>query len=512
MPVCRSNPLRKALAAVASAAASFTIAGGLRLPAQAPASAPDAPSLHLAALAPEPWLAPRWTMFSFAQEGSDPPGSAATGEAPSAPILSVAPHSEDARYWVSGQANVILQGHRAFAARYSGPNSFTNWAQWTTTHVLTLYTGYQLTHTTEVFADLEDATGNGDGNANGLAGYINLDSVRLVQGVALSKSPYLARFMLRQIIPLSSDHVDADRDELDLATSLPVRRLEFRLGKFDLADFFDVNSYGSDSHLQFLNWTADNNGAYDYAADTRGYTDGAMLEYDDHWWTLRYAEALMPKIANGQYLDADVARARAENVEFEVRGKRIAHREGVVRLLGYLNHGDMGNYHESVEQFLEGKVSTPEITATQEQGRHRYGFGLNFEQEINPQFSIFGRLGWSDGHNESFCYTEDDRTVELGAFATGRSWRRSSDHAGAVFIANGIVAAHQQYLALGGLGFLLGDGALSYSPEKVFEGFYTAHLWRGFFASYDFQHINDPGYNQARGPVSVSAFRFHTDF
>jgi hypothetical protein len=188
-----------------------------------------------------------------------------------------------------------------------------------------------------VFADLEDATGSGIGNANGLAGYTNLDSVRLVEGVPLSKSPYLARFMLRQIIPLTEERVEADRDELHLTTSLPARRIEFRLGKFDLVDFFDVNTWGSDSHLQFLNWTVDDNGAYDYAADTRGYTDGAMVEYDDHWWTARFAEALMPKIANGIYLDADIERARAENFELEVRGKRIAHRAGTVRLLSYLN-------------------------------------------------------------------------------------------------------------------------------------------------------------------------------
>ncbi len=422
------------------------------------------------------------------------------------------PHTESGRYWISGQANIVLQGHGGFPAKYSGPNSFTDWGQWATTHVLTLYTGYELTHTTEVFADMEDATGNGDGNANGLAGYVNLDSVRLVQGMPLSKAPYLARFMIRQIIPLSGDHVDADRDELHLATSLPARRLEFRLGKYDLTDFFDLNTYGSDSHLQFLNWTVDNNGAYDYAANTRGYTDGAILEYDDHWWTVRYAEALMPKIANGIYLDADVARARAENVEFEARGNRIAHRAGVVRVLGYLNHADMGNYREAIAEFLEGRTSTPDIIATRMQGRHRYGFGVNFEQELNSQVSVFGRLGWSDGHNESFCYTEDDRTAELGALATGHAWHRASDRAGAAFVANGIVAAHQQYLALGGLGFLLGDGALTYAPEKIFEGFYTAHLWRGFFVSYDLQHINDPGYNQARGPVAVSAFRFHTDF
>jgi len=437
--------------------------------------------------------------------------STAAASSPGTP-LTIFPHSDTSRYWISGQANVILQGHPAFAAKYSGPNSLTAWAQSATTHVLTLYTGYKLSHTTEVFADMEDATGDGIGNANGLAGYTNLDSVRLSDGVALSKAPYLARFMLRQIIPLAQEHVDADRDELHLATSLPARRIEFRLGKLDLVDFFDLNTWGSDSHLQFLNWTVDNNGAYDYAANTRGYTDGAVLEYDDHGWTARFAEALMPKTANGRYLDADIARARAENLELEARGKRIAHRSGTVRLLSYLNHANMGNYEEAIAEFLDHQTTTPDIVATRQQGRHKYGFGLNVEQEITPQVGVFGRLGWSDGRNETFAYTEDDRTGALGVYAAGSSWHRRYDRAGAAFVANGIVAAHQQYLALGGLGFVLGDGGLTYGHEKIFETFYTAHLWRGFSASYDFQHINNPGYNQARGPVSVSSIRFHTEF
>ena len=422
------------------------------------------------------------------------------------------PHSDTSRYWISGQANIVLQWHPSFPAQYSGPNSLSAPAQSATTHILTLYTGYELSHTTEVFADVEYATGGGIGSAFGLAGYTNLDSVRTVQGIPLAETPYLARLMLRQIIPLTQERVQADRDELHLATSLPARRIEFRIGKFDLVDFFDLNSLGSDSHLQFLNWTVDNNGAYDYAANTRGYTDGAILDYDDHWWTARFAEVLMPKVANGINLDADIARARSENFEFEARGKLIAHRAGVVRLLSYLNHGDMGNYSEAIADFLNHETSTPDIIATRRQGRHRYGFGLNFEQEITSQVGVFGRLGWSDGRNESFAYTEDDRTLELGGFAKGSSWHRRNDRAGVTFVANGIVAAHQQYLALGGLGFLLGDGGLTYGPEKIFEGFYTAHLWRGFFASFDLQHINNPGYNQVRGPVTVPAVRFHVDF
>jgi carbohydrate-selective porin OprB len=303
-----------------------------------------------------------------------------------------------------------------------------------------------------------------------------------------------------------------ERDELHLASSIPARRLEIRAGKFDLTDFFDVNAYGADSNLQFLNWTVDDNGTYDVAANTRGYTDAVMLEYDDRAWSARFAEALMPKVADGKFLDADLARARAENLELEARGKRILHRDGTVRLLSYLNHGNMGNYREAVAEFLADGTGAPDLVATRRQGRHKYGFGLNLEQEIADDVGIFGRLGWSDGHNESFCFTEDDRTAELGLVVMGGSWWRDKDRVGAAFVTNAIVAGHQQYLALGGLGSMLGDGGLTYGREKIVEMFYTAHLWRGFFASYDFQHVNDPGYNQARGPVAVSAFRFHTDF
>ena len=436
----------------------------------------------------------------------------ATPDSDPADLLTMFPHSESSRYWISGQANIIFQWHPTFPAKYSGPNSLTAQAQGATTHVLTLFTGYELSHTTEVFADVEDATGGGIGTALGLAGYTNLDSVRTVQGVALSKNPYLARLMLREIIPLSSEEAPAERGPLALATSLPVRRIEFRVGKFDLVDFFDLNTWGSDSHLQFLNWTVDQNGAYDYAANTRGYTDGAILEYDDHWFTARFAEALMPKVANGINLDADIARARAENSELEARGNRLFHRAGVVRLLAYLNHANMGSYEEAIRNFENNPSSPPSIISTRRQGRHKYGFGLNFEQELTKQIGAFGRLGWSDGHNESFAYTEVDRTLELGAYANGDAWNRRNDRAGVAFTMNGISAAHAEYLALGGVGFLLGDGALTYGREKIFEGFYTAHLWRGLFGSFDFQHINNPGYNMARGPVLVTGLRCHVEF
>lgn len=422
------------------------------------------------------------------------------------------PHSESSRYWISGQANVVFQWHPAFRSPYQGPNSITPQAQSATTRVLTLFTGYQLTHTTEVLMDVEDATGGGIGNAVGLAGVTDLDDVRTVQGIQLSKKPYIARAILRQIIPLSSDRVTAERGPLGLATSLPSRRIEIRFGKFDLVDFFDNNAYGSDDHLQFLNWTVDSNGVYDYAANTRGYTDGVIVEYDDRHWAARFGEALMPKMANDIHLDANLGRARSENAELELRHEFLPKRESVLRLLGFANQGNMGIYSVAIANFLAGKTPTPDITAHPRRTTTKYGFGVNLEQPVNDWLGVFARWGWGEGKHESYAYTEVDQTWLFGFAAQGRQWKRKLDRAGFAFVTNGISRDHQEYLRLGGLGFLLGDGNLNYGRENILEGYYTLHTWRGIYTSFDLQHINNPGYNRDRGPVFVPTLRLHLEF
>jgi hypothetical protein len=94
----------------------------------------------------------------------------------------------------------------------------------------------------------------------------------------------------------------------------------------------------------------------------------------------------------------------------------------------------------------------------------------------------------------------------------GNRWGRPNDKFGVVGVSNAIKRYHQHYLAMGGLGFLLGDGALSYAREDILETYYTAHNWRGLFTSFDTQLIAHPGYNQARGPVAVFSVRTHVDF
>jgi high affinity Mn2+ porin len=425
------------------------------------------------------------------------------------PLPTMVPHPETDRLWISGQVNFISQYHPEFHSPFSGPNSFSAQAQDATSRVLTLFTGLRLTSSAELLCDVQETGGHGLGEALGIAGFTNLDVVR---NPALSKAPYIARLMWHQIIPLGHQKTPAAANPFSLFRELPERRLEVRFGKFSMADFFDLNTYGTDTNFQFMNWSVDNNGAYDYAADTRGYTFAAMLEYHQPHLVVRFAEALMPKVANGIHLDAELDRARAENIEFELHGTVVRHQEGILRLLTFVNHANMGSYREASDNFLNHLTPTPEITAHPLQTTIKYGFGINFEQPLNSWMGVFGRWGWNEGRHESYAYTEVDQTVQIGAGASGKPWHRKFDRAGLVFVSNGISRDHQEYLALGGLGFLLGDGRLNYGRENIFEGYYTLHAWRGVYPSFGLQHINNPGYDRDRGPVLVPSLRLHLEF
>ena len=419
------------------------------------------------------------------------------------------PHSQISRWWISGQDNIIFQWHPSFDAKYSGPNSFRSKAEHATSNVATVFTGYELTNTTEIFMHFETAAGGGVSDALGLAGFTDLDVVR---NPTLGPTPYIARGMIRQIVPLSDETTEEERNPWYLNTRVPVRRLEFRFGKFGMNDFFDINDVGTDSHSQFLNWTVDNNGAYDYAADTRGYTVALLAEYHDRGWEFRFGEALMPKVANGIDLVWNLRRARAENYELELHPKMFGNRGTTLRLLSFVNHANMGVYRDAINSYLAGKTAVPEITDHPLQTTVKYGFDVNLQQEVTHSMRVFSRFGWNEGQHESYAYTEVDQTVQIGTDQSGERWKRRFDKAGAVLVSNAIKTDHQLYLKLGGKGFLLGDGNLNYGRENIVEAYYNAHIWRGFFTGFDIQHINNPGYNRDRGPVLVPSVRLHLEF
>jgi hypothetical protein len=483
------------------------------------------PSAPQPQLQPQPQTGP-WQ--GFAQSGSalilaDPqrnglgrkPGdrSPVRREPQDSPVVSMAPHPEDSLWWISGQANIIYQGRLPFHELYEGPNSFRNSAEYKTSLLGTLYTALRpsrsIRYNTDLILDIESTAGRGLSEALGLAGFTNLDVVR---NPNLGSTPYLARYEIHQVIGLTRKTATQDPGPFALAPTVPLRRVEFRVGKLTLPDFFDVNGPGSDSHLQFMNWTLDNNGAWDYAADTRGYSVGGMAEYDDRAWSIRYGLFAMPTVANGIDMDWAFSRAHGENGEFELRHSFVRNRKGTERVLFYANRAHMGTYREAVEAFLTGTDKTPDITLHEHFSALKYGFGYNAEQALTEDLRIFGRFGWNEGQHESFAYTEVDQTVLTGADYAGTRWHRPIDKVGLAVVSNAIKRDHQEYLKVGGLGFLLGDGNLNYGRENIVESYYNFHAWKGLFYALDVQHIANPGYNRDRGPAWVGSVRAHVDF
>ena len=460
----------------------------------------------------------------LAQRPSPPDPLPQTNSSPvkDAPAVSSAaptmfPHPPTARYLISGQGNIIFQAHAPFHSPYEGVNSLNSRGEYKTSLLGTLYLGAEVLHTsrtnTDLILDIESSGGRGISQALGLAGFTNLDVVR---NPNLGSKPYIARVQLHQTVGLSHKLVETDRTQFSLATEAPERRLEFHVGKMSLPDFVDLNFSGSDSHLQFMNWTADNNGAWDYAADTRGYTYGVVTEYVDRAWSARYALALMPTVANGIDLQWNLRRASGQNFEVDLHPRLLslfpAERKGTLRLLSYVNHANMSVYRTANSNFLHALTPRPIVTDHPLQTTVKYGFGLNFEQELTRDSHLFGRFGWNEGQHESFAYTEVDQTFELGGDLAGNRWSRPNDKLGVAFVSNAIKRDHQNYLALGGLGFLLGDGRLHYAREDILETYYTLHTWRGLYYALDAQYINHPGYNADRGPVLVESVRMHVDF
>jgi high affinity Mn2+ porin len=417
-------------------------------------------------------------------------------------------HLIDDRVWISGQSNFIYQAHTPFHSPYSGPNSFRGYGQAVVSRTLTLYTGVRLLRFTELVANFDEAGGRGLSDGLGVAAYVNADAIDPTVG----RSVYLSRSFVHHTVALTADRIDEDPNPFYLQPSIPRRRLEFTFGKMSLLDFFDVNEVGSDTHLQFTNLAIGNNGIYEVPGDSHGFTVAAMATYQGPKIGFRFAEALLPKFSAAGGLDYNIRHVHSDNFQFDYSTYTIQSYATHLRLLAFVNHANLGNYHEANDAYLDGSDATPDITAHRHPGTAKTGFGVNFEQELPANFRVFFRAGWNDGNYESFIFSEMNNTVSFGADLSGDAWHRKTDRLGSAFVNSGLSQDHREYLGLGGLGFMLGDGGLKYGRESVSETYYTAHVKGGLYLAALLSFVNNPGFNRDRGPVVVPGFRVHVDY
>ena len=403
------------------------------------------------------------------------------------------------------QATVIPQYHFPFSAAYTGTNSLLTEETAKTSFTATLYLGRRLWKNAAIYFNPELAGGSGLSKALGIAGFVNGETFRI--GSPQLKL-FLARLYIEQRIALGKD-LSTDEDDLNqLQGKTPARYLSFRLGKYSLADFFDDNAYSHDPRTHFMNWSLMSNGAWDYPANTRGYTEGLVVEYHAPRFAARASASALPTTANGPDLDLDFSRSLGLTLELE-KTYWVNKRKGIIHLLMFRNETKMGNYRDAVK----ASPTHPDITSVREYGHTKTGICFSWEQELSGKLGAFLRAGWNDGNNETWVFTEIDQNLSGGIVIQGSAWKRKPDLIGFAFSLNGISSPHLDYLRAGGYGFIIGDGYLNYSREFILESYYQFAIPKWHIAlSPDYQFVLQPAYNKDRGPVHVIGLRFHVEF
>lgn len=417
---------------------------------------------------------------------------------------------------LGAQYTYVLQHQTSLRSPYAGPDSLLPAGDTQPTHTIGFYGGWAPASWAQFYLDTEKFMGAGVSSTRGLGGLTNGDVVREgAQG--LGKTFYIARTYLRLILPLGPELAAVERAQDQVPGAEAVKRIELKIGRFAVPDDFDKNRYAGATRTEFMNSSLWENTAWDYAANTRGYTDGVVVGYVTPAWTLKYGVFRMPLFANGQPLERSLSVAREENLEVTLSPWSSG---TILRLLVYRNTARMGDYREALS--IAADLGTvPNVAADDRNGRHKTGVGINLEQPLTDggDTGVFARLGWNDGRTETFAFTEVDQLASFGGQLSGARWQRTDDRFAVAAAVEGLSTPHHDYLAAGGCGFLLCDGRLNYAHEQILEAYYRAQLASSLGRvplrvqlSPDFQYIRNPGYNRDRGPVRFWGMRLHLEY
>jgi high affinity Mn2+ porin len=422
------------------------------------------------------------------------------------------------------QTTVVAQGDPPFAAKYSGPNSLNSSGERQNTIAADLFAGVRLWHGAEMHVDALMWEGFGLSNTFGIESFPNGDAYKAGTEIPDFMAAHL---FIRQTFGLGGQQEDVPDGQLTLAGKQDISRLTFTVGRFSPTDIFDNNTYAHDAHTQFLTWGACSNLTWDYPSDSVGFTTGLAAELNQPDWTLRYGFFQMPGEENGFTADDRVLcwpsggsggefwRSWGMMTELEQRYK-VENHPGAIRCMVWLDQADFASFRVATE-LLRANPPPPDtpagssstVPAAAFANRNKYGFGVNWEQELTKNVGVFSRAGWNDGREVVWTYTDANWSGSLGISIKGAKWNRPDDTVGFVGVLTGASAEQIQFLKVGGTGILNGDGNLTYSPEKVLETYYDFPIGKSAHFTMDYQFVADPAFNADRGPVSVFAVRLH---
>ncbi|HXW72756.1 MAG TPA: carbohydrate porin [Methylocella sp.] len=428
--------------------------------------------------------------------------------APATPV-GVLPSLDD--WSIHAQSTLIGQGNPPFTAPYSGAQSLFPGYQVRDTFSVTGFLGYKAFEGTEFYFNPEPFQGFGLSQTHGLADFPNGEA----QKAGFDYPHYnTSRLFLRQIFGLGGEQEDLPDGPNQVGEKADISRLTWTFGKISIPDIFDNNSYAHDARTSFMNWALVDAGAFDYAADQKGYTWGTALELNQKDWAVRSGYFLLPDVPNGNDFDTRLFQRGQYLLEFEDRYNLFG-TPGKFRLTGWESQCYCGSFAATLANpylsnpFLD--PNAPDIMATRKT-RSEFGFIANLEHAVTEDFGVFSRLSWQSGQTEIMAWTDIDESASFGSVLQGTSWGRPKDKIGIAGIISGLSSNYRAFLAAGGNGINIGDGALSYRPEEVFETYYSIGFNDWSAMTFDYQFFANPAFNYARGPVSIGTARLHVQY
>jgi high affinity Mn2+ porin len=422
------------------------------------------------------------------------------------PAMTV-PDAPESKNWnVHGQTTFIVQGYPGFRSPYQGANSLPGGGQTRETWTNTAFLGWRLWDGGEFYFNPELAQGFGLNSTLGLAGFSNGEAQK---GGAPYPRLRAQRYFFRQTFGLGGEQENVEDGPNQLAGKRDIDRVTLTVGRIAIGDIFDANSYAHDPRADFQNWAMWSSVAYDFPADLPGFTRGVVVELNRKMWALRGGWFQVPEAPNS---DALTFKTGGGLLEYEQRWE-VLNQPGRLRVGAFWNRGNTGSYQQAVTAVTIDPALdiNAAILGTREQ-RNKYGFYVNGEQAITKDLGVFGRFSWNDGQNEILSFTDVDRSISGGVSLKGTAWKRPDDTIGFGGAINGLSEAHRNFLAAGGLGLLIGDGALNYREEKILETYYAYKIDKTSTLTADYQFIDNPAYNADRGPAHVFTGRFHAEF
>jgi high affinity Mn2+ porin len=413
-----------------------------------------------------------------------------------------------------GQTTYINQRYNNFTSSYSGQNSLDSLKSMSYTWSGTLFFGARIAPNTDVYFNPEVVSGVPFSDLAGLGGFTNGEATKANGAQAKF---YSARAFVRQTINQEGEKIVLENEANQITQTVSSNRVVLTGGQFSTLDIFDDSRYAKDPRIQFMNWGNMTYLAYDYAADARGYSWGLAGEWYLGNWVMRASRMLAPKTPNGRDLNWQIFNAYGDQIEVE-RQHNIADLPGKVSILGYRNRMILARFQDATNYVIANNAQgTQAINNVRTSNQIKTGIGINAEQALTKDLGIYGRAFTSDGHTETMSFTEADNSISIGLGMNGTSWKRPDDTIGVSMMQNGLSSYRRNYLQAGGVSYFIGDYAspsqtISYSPERISEVYYNALVVKNVLAGLNFQHIINPAYNSARGPVNILSFRIHAEF